>query len=146
MPALSVLLQPERVIEIEGTDREQVLRALAEAVDAPHGDVEALLTALREREALSSTGFGNGVAMPHARLASTRKFHVVLARARPGGDFDAIDGEPVRLFMLVVGPEQERDAYAKLMSRAAKFLKAEAGGLIDAADFPAAVTAALTHY
>ena len=105
MPALSVLLQPERVIEVDGTDREQVLRALAEAVDEPNGDVEALVAALREREALNSTGFGNAVAMPHVRLATTRKFHVVLARSRQGVDFDAIDGAPVRLFMLVVGPE-----------------------------------------
>ena len=146
MPALSVLLQPERVIEVDGTDREQVLRALAEAVDDPGCEVEALVTALRDREALSSTGFGSGVAMPHARLATTRKFHVVLARAHQGVAFDAIDGEPVRLFMLVVGPEQERGAYAKLMGRAAKFLKAEADSLLGAADLPSAVTAALTHY
>lgn len=146
MAALSVLLQPERVIELDVSDRPRVLRALAEATEDPGCEVEALVQALTEREALSSTGFGGGVAMPHARLSSTRKFHVVLARTRTGVEFGAIDEQPVRLFMLVVGPEQERDAYAKLMGRAAKFLKSEADGLIAAADLGQAVRAALTHY
>jgi len=147
MAALSVLLRPERVLELDSVDRDDVLRELSQAaVDGGSVDADLLQGVLREREELSSTGFGGAVAMPHARLSSTRNFHVVLARTREGIEFGAIDGRPVRLFMLVVGPEQRRDEYAKLMSRAAKFLKAEAEGLLAAADLSGAVSAVLTNY
>jgi PTS system nitrogen regulatory IIA component len=147
MPALSVLLQPDYVIELDSVDRDSVLRGLSQAAVTDGGlDATELEVALREREELSSTGFGGSVAMPHVRLPSTRRFHVVLARTHEGVEFGAIDGRPVRLFMLVVGPEQQRDEYAKLMSRAAKFLKAESEGLLAASDLGGAVTAALTNY
>jgi nitrogen PTS system EIIA component len=107
---------------------------------------DKLLAAIKEREKLVSTGFGGGVAMPHVRLAGVRKFFTALGRTRAGIDFNAADGKPVHLLLLVVGPEADRDGYQKLMARAAKFLKAEGPRLIDAPDLSAAVTAVAQEY
>jgi mannitol/fructose-specific phosphotransferase system IIA component (Ntr-type) len=144
--SLTKLLSADDVIEVDRADRDGVLAALVE-VAAPRLALEGerLLTAILEREALHSTGFGGGLAMPHVRLKEARDFALVLARC-PGVEFGAVDGEPVRLLFLVVGPMEEKGRYQKIMARAAKFLKAEAEGLLAAEDFQAvAVAAVLDH-
>lgn len=147
MPALSVLLRPELVFDIEAADREGALGELSARVgEVADLDTDELLRAVLEREELCSTGFGNGVAMPHVRLTAARQFHVALGRVRQGVEFGAVDGLPVQLLLLIVGPERERDAYRKLLDRAARFLKGEAEGLIAATDLSAAAKTALTDY
>ena len=146
MASLFRTLTGEQVIEVDGTDREGVLRALSDHAAAQAGlDEELLFRAVLERERLSSTGFGAGLAMPHVRLPAARGFHTVLARTRaPAGvEFAAIDGRPVRLLLLVIGPEAEKDGYQKLMARAAKYLRAAGPALLDAPDLRAAALAAL---
>jgi mannitol/fructose-specific phosphotransferase system IIA component (Ntr-type) len=148
VPSLAKLLGPGRILDLDGApDREAVLRALvgpvAEAAGLPSAE---LLAAVLEREAVVSTGFGGGVAMPHIRHPGVADFHTVLGRAREGVEYDAIDGEPVRLLLLIVGPESEKGRYQKLMRRAATFLKDERDRLLDVPDLAAAVAAVLTDY
>jgi nitrogen PTS system EIIA component len=147
MPSLSLLLTPETIVEVDSGDRDAALAILAAPAAKVAGvEPDKLLAAIKEREKLVSTGFGGGVAMPHVRLAGVRKFFTALGRTRAGIDFNAADGKPVHLLLLVVGPEADRDGYQKLMARAAKFLKAEGPRLIDAPDLSAAVTAVAQEY
>lgn len=140
---LAKLLADERILDLPGGERESVLSALCEAVSGDGLAREALLSAVLEREALCSTGFGAGLAMPHVRLAEVSSFRIALARAREGIPFDAVDGEPVRLLLLVVGPLRERERYQRLMAKAARFLKDAGPHLLAAEDLRAAVRSAL---
>jgi nitrogen PTS system EIIA component len=147
VPSLSRFLGPGRVLDLAGGDRESVLRALVEPVAEATGlGADGLLAAVLEREATLSTGFGGGVAMPHIRHPGATGFHTVLGRVRAGVEFGAIDGLPVHLLLLVVGPESQTDGYRKLMRRAAAFLKAEHHRLIHSEDLFACTADALADH
>lgn len=147
MSSLTRLLGAEQIVDIDSADRDAVLRALAECGAGNAGiEADALFDAIREREALCSTGFGEGVAMPHVRLQGVKGFHCVLGRSKAGVAFDAVDGKPVHLLLLVVGPMAEKEGYQKVMARAARFLKAEASRVTFAVDLAQAAQEALADY
>ena len=147
MPSLPLLLKPEHTVDLTGVDRVGVLRGLTELAAPVAGlEHEALLQAVLEREELASTGFGDGLAMPHVRLSKARAFATVLGRAPTPIPFGAIDGAPVDLLLLIVGPEAERERYQKLLARAARFLKAEGPRLRGARDLAAATAELLVEY
>ena len=148
MVSLAVTLQPERVIEVKAQDKAGALRELvaAAARSGETVDEAALHKAVLEREELSSTAFGDGLAMPHVRLPGIKRFLTVLGRAEKGVDFGAPDSQPVRLLLLIVGPEPKREDYLKLMGRAAKFLKHERDRLLALADFSKAATELAVEY
>jgi len=148
MVSLAVTLQQERVIEIQPTDKVGALRELvaAAARSGEAVDEAALHKAVLEREELSSTAFGEGLAMPHVRLPGIKRFLTVLGRSKAGIDFAAQDGQAVRLLLLIVGPEPKREDYLKLMGRAAKFLKHEKDRLLALQDFGKAATDLAVEY
>jgi len=84
---------------------------------------ETLLKALESREALGSTGFGQGIAIPHCRLDSVTEFVVGLLTIPEGVDFDAIDGELVRLALFIVGPKTESTEHIRLLSGLSHLLR-----------------------
>jgi mannitol/fructose-specific phosphotransferase system IIA component (Ntr-type) len=95
-------------LELQARDREEVLHELISAIPELATRPEArttLLRALLDREQLHSTGIGDGVALPHARQALTNVVQhavIVLGRHPTGLAYGAIDGQPVRLFFLLV--------------------------------------------
>lgn len=147
MPSLPLLLKPEHTVDLAGADRDAILRELTDIAAPVAGlEPETLLRAVLEREELASTGFGHGLAMPHVRLVKARAFATVLGRAPAPVPFGAIDGAPVDLLLLIVGPEDERERYQKLLARAARFLKAEGPRLRDARDLAAVTAELLVEY
>jgi PTS system nitrogen regulatory IIA component len=148
MVSLAVTLQPERVIEVKSADKVGALRELvaAAARSGEVADEAALHKAVLEREELSSTAFGEGLAMPHVRLPGIKRFLTVLGRAKDGVDFGAPDHQPVRLLLLIVGPEPRREDYLKLMGRAAKFLKHERDRIVALTDLTKAATELAVEY
>jgi nitrogen PTS system EIIA component len=88
----------------------------------PELDEEKLYAALMERERLSSTGIGGGIAIPHIRLKECRNHLAALGRSRAGIPFEAIDEKPVNLVFLLVGPEKGNEVHLKALARIAKFL------------------------
>lgn len=147
MPALSLTIGAEQLLEVDSGDRGDVLRILSDAI-AREAELpgDEILNAVLAREELASTGFGAGLAMPHVRLPGVRRLHAVLGRTRSGIGFDALDGLPVHLLLMIVGPEQEKARYQQLMARAARFLKAEGARLIASDDLRAAAASALQEY
>jgi len=149
MASISTTLLPERVIDIpNGKDREGVLESLVGTLSAGREEIDAerLIQAVLEREALASTGFGDGLAMPHVRLDGVSRFYAALGRTRAGVEFHAIDGAPVHLLLLIVGPEGERTRYQRLLGSAATFLKAEGTRLKECDDLVTEVGSALLEY
>ena len=125
---LAELLDARRVkVPLVSRSKDEVLRELVQlaAADLEPAAADALLTAVRDREQLLSTGIGSGVAIPHGTTAHVD--HIIMAAgvARTPIDFDALDGKPVELFFLLVGPESAAGAHVKALSRISRLLRRE---------------------
>jgi PTS system nitrogen regulatory IIA component len=87
-------------------DKEKLLLALARNAGAKLGlDGDRILAELSKREALGSTGVGGGVAIPHARFPAIKKPFSMLVRLKKPIDYDAVDGKPVDIVVLLLLPE-----------------------------------------
>ena len=125
---LSELLSPDRVkVPLAGRTKDELLRELVELA-APGGGVEvadAILAAVRERERELSTGIGSGVAIPHAKTRHVEQLTMAAGVAPSPVDFDALDGQPVQLFFLLVGPDSAAGAHIKALARISRLLRRE---------------------
>lgn len=123
---LSSYLSPEAVEpSLRAGDRQGVLTELA-ALLRKTGSVPAgtdLVTILENREELGSTGIGRGAAIPHVRLKNLDRIRIAVGRSSAGIDFNAIDGEPVRLFFLLVAPENATGDHLKALARISRLLR-----------------------
>lgn len=110
---LAALLNPALVIpELAATTKRGVLEELAGLMVVRLAEVnglsasrEQIVEVLLERERLGSTGIGQGVALPHGKLPRLPGTYLALGRSPTGVDFDSEDGEPARLFFLLLSPE-----------------------------------------
>lgn len=123
---LSELLSPDRVkVPLAGRTKDDLLQELVELVAPARDDAEAILAAVRERERELSTGVGGGVAIPHAKTPRVEQL-VMAAGVTPSPvDFDALDGQPVELFFLLVGPESAAGAHVRALARISRLLRRE---------------------
>jgi len=116
---------------LRAADKTDCLRQMA-ALLARAGVVrgeEDSLARLLEREKVVSTGIGNGVAIPHAKAAHVQQMVVAVARVAGGIDFEALDGRPVYILFLLLGPQEAASLHVKLLARIARLVKAE--GFLD---------------
>jgi len=123
---LSELLTPDRVrIPLRSTTKDDLLGELVGVVAeaAQVRDADDVLRAVREREEVLSTGIGNGVAIPHGKSAAVRDLILAAGVTEHGVDFEALDGQPVRLFFLLVGPEEAAGQHVKALSRISRLLR-----------------------
>ena len=79
-------------------------------------NTEDVSKALKEREKLGSTGFGQGIAIPHCRLDDVSEFVVGIMTVPKGVDFQALDDQPVKLIIFIVGPTGGADQHLKILS------------------------------
>ena len=120
-------LDASRVIDLAATGKDE---ALVELVDAARStpvvtDPDALLQAVRDREAKLSTGIGLGIAVPHARIDGVSEFVVVVGRHKAGLEFGSIDQKPVHIVVLIAGPREAKTPYLELLAQLSKRLKLE---------------------
>ena len=125
---LSELLSPVRIkVPLGSRTKTDVLRELVNLVAAPGEAASALaiLASVNERERVLSTGIGGGIAIPHGKIPHADQL-VLAAGVSPGGiDFDALDGKPVHLFFLLIGPESASGAHVKALGRISRLLRRE---------------------
>jgi mannitol/fructose-specific phosphotransferase system IIA component (Ntr-type) len=98
------------VSELRSRSKDGVLGEMARVLadEGEIGDPALLLEMIRRRESLGSTGLGKGVAIPHGRSTAATDTRVVFALSSKGVDFNALDGEPCRMFFLIVAPYEDR--------------------------------------
>ncbi|CAN5851108.1 PTS sugar transporter subunit IIA [soil metagenome] len=123
---LTDLLTVDRIrIPLESQSKDDLLRELVDVCVAADGidDREDVLRAVREREAVLSTGIGHGVAIPHGKSAAVPGLRMAAGRSAEPVEFDALDGNPVSLFFLLVGPESAAGPHIKALSRISRMVR-----------------------
>jgi len=120
------MLKPEYIIEALQSDkkRDVLLELLAPFLkNYQKLDPKVTLSVLMEREKLGSTGIGEGIAIPHGKLAGLDNLIICFGRSAAGVDFDAMDGNPVHLFFLLLAPENSAGQHLKALAKISRMLK-----------------------
>lgn len=122
---LTDLLTIDRIrIPLQATTKDDLLRELVEVIASQAvQEPEEILRAVREREAVLSTGIGNGVAIPHGKSAVVPDLVMAAGRTSHPVDFDSLDGEPVQLLFMLVGPETAAGPHIKALSRISRLIR-----------------------
>ncbi len=125
MKSLSRLLSRDRIVWLESDAKEKALLEMVETLagTAEFPSTREVLDAILEREKLLSTGFGLGLAIPHAKLRGVKDFVVGLGIHREGLDYESLDDKPVHILIMIVGPSARQDEYLRVLSRVTSFLK-----------------------
>jgi nitrogen PTS system EIIA component len=116
------------ISDLAGRDKAAVLDELAEKFPAADAALnpKRVLDVLTERERISTTAIGEGVAIPHGKLAGVDRVYAVFARSRVGVDFASLDGEPTHLFFALIAPEDGAADHLKALARISRLLKESA--------------------
>ncbi|MDR2694246.1 MAG: PTS sugar transporter subunit IIA [Chitinispirillales bacterium] len=130
MNNISDLLNPD-CIKLELTARSSKELAIKELVQllAAAGKLNASDDAVSRytddvmaREKISSTGIGNGIAIPHVLVAEAKSITMALGRSAKGVPFESVDGKPAHLIFLIIGPQGQNNEYLKILSKLSRYL------------------------
>ena len=145
---IAELITPEGVVpNLRATSKKQALQELARRASEITGLAErAIFDVLVERERLGTTGVGNGIAIPHGKLASLTRIYGLFARLEKPIDFDSIDEQPVDLIFLLLAPESAGADHLKALARVSRLLRDRTiCEKLRGADHPDALYALLTE-
>ncbi|MCB2189338.1 MAG: PTS sugar transporter subunit IIA [Deltaproteobacteria bacterium] len=124
--------------ELKAASKRGVMEELCQPLlkARPELELGRLMEVLVERERLGSTGIGDGIAIPHGKLAEINDLLLSFGRSPQGVDFDSLDGKPAHLFFLVIAPENSAGVHLKALARISRLLKSNVvrRELMEAAD------------
>ena len=112
-------------MDIQGNSKDEIIEYL---VDILHGtgkvaDKDAALESVREREEKMSTGIQKGVAIPHGKTAAVDQLLACIALKKGGVDFDSLDGEPSRIFIMTLSPVDRSGPHIQFLSEISRLLQ-----------------------
>ena len=120
--AADIMIPPEHILlASKASGKRALITEIAGLL--PAMDPDQVLELIMAREHLGSTGIGHGVAIPHSRMADLPEPVIAMARHPEGIDFDAIDGQPVYIVVLLLVPDQEDNQHLELLARLARLLQ-----------------------
>jgi len=125
---ISDFLTVESVIPVlMSRDKTSAIEEMADWLAScyPQLDSKKVLDVLLDRERISTTAIGEGVAIPHGKLAGVDRVLGVFARSPEGVDFASMDGEPTHLFFALIAPENAAADHLKALARISRLLKDE---------------------
>jgi nitrogen PTS system EIIA component len=109
---------------LKANSKKQLLQMLSERAAAIAGIPEReVFDTILQRERLGSTGVGNGIAIPHGKLAGVKRIAGVFARLETPVDFEALDDQPVDLVFLLLAPEGAGADHLKALARVSRLLR-----------------------
>ena len=125
MKIIDFLSDKAVIPDLKAVNKESVIRELVDALSKAEGirNKEELVKVLLSREVLGSTGIGQGVGIPHGKTNSIKKLVAAFGISHQGVNFDALDGEPVYIFFLLVAPEDSAGPHLKGLARISRLLK-----------------------
>ncbi len=112
-------------VNLKAVDKDGVLRELVDLL-AKAGAIknrEDMVKTLLAREALGSTGIGQGIGIPHGKSQNIKDLVAALGMSPKGVNFDSLDGEPVYIFFLLISPEESAGPHLKALARISRMLK-----------------------
>lgn len=123
--SISDILSEDMVLtEVAADSKRHLLEQISSFVAGKKGlDKSAVFEAVLERENLGSTGYGNGVAFPHARLEGLKEVISVFARLKRPVDYDALDHNPVDMVAFMISPENSGDDHLRTLAVFSRVLK-----------------------
>ena len=115
------------IMDLQATDKQSAIEEMVQRLyeEKIISNIEEFKAGILAREAQTSTGLGDGVAMPHAKNAAVLQPAVLFAKSPQGLDYEALDGQPTSLFFMIAAPEGANDTHLKALA-------ALSGRLIDA--------------
>src|ERR1700689_4208761 len=122
---LTDLVAPNAILpSLKVNSKKQALHELAARAAVLSGQNErAIFEILSQREKLGSTAIGNGIAIPHGKMANLSRLFGLFARLDRPIDFEALDGQPVDLVFLLLAPESAGADHLKALARVARLLR-----------------------
>ena len=111
---------------VQATSKRELIQVLSNKIaNLANVDERVVFDAVWERENLGSTGYGDGVAFPHARIEGLEKVSAMFARLDEPVDFDSLDGKPVDLVFLLISPENSGADHLTALASLSRVLKTE---------------------
>lgn len=124
MKIQDVLRKDVMLLDLQAVEKEAVIdEMVASLVDKSYvTDFEVFKTGILNREAQTTTGLGDGIAMPHAKNAAVKEATVLFAKSNKGVDYASLDGQPTDLFFMIAAPEGANDTHLAALAELSKYL------------------------
>ena len=124
MKIQDVLNKNVMLFDLQATDKEGVINEMVQSLvdNGVVTDFETFKTGIMSREAQTSTGLGEGIAMPHSKNEAVKEATVLFAKSNKGVDYASLDGQPTDLFFMIAAPEGANDTHLAALAELSKYL------------------------
>ncbi|KPJ22760.1 PTS fructose transporter subunit IIABC [Streptococcus phocae] len=112
------------LLDLKATTKEDAIDEMISQLVAEHvvSDFEGFKAGIMAREAQTSTGLGDGIAMPHSKNKAVQKASVLFAKSQSGVDYEALDGQPTDLFFMIAAPDGANETHLAALAELSKYL------------------------
>ena len=124
MKIQDLLRKDVMILDLKATSKEAVIDEMITSL-VEHGvvtDFDTFKQGIMNREAQTSTGLGDGIAMPHSKNAAVKEATVLFAKSTAGVDYEALDGQPTYLFFMIAAPDGANDTHLAALAELSKYL------------------------
>ena len=124
MKIQDLLRKDVMLLDLQATEKKAVIEEMIQSL-VEHGyvtDFETFKEGILAREALTSTGLGDGIAMPHSKNAAVKEATVLFAKSNKGVDYESLDGQPTDLFFMIAAPEGANDTHLAALAELSQYL------------------------
>ena len=124
MKIQDVLNKNVMLFDLQATDKEGVINEMVQSLvdNGVVTDFETFKAGIMNREAQTSTGLGDGIAMPHSKNEAVKEATVLFAKSNKGVDYASLDGQPTDLFFMIAAPEGANDTHLAALAELSKYL------------------------
>lgn len=124
MKIQDLLRKDVMLLDLRATEKKAVIEEMIQSL-VEHGyvtDFETFKEGILAREALTSTGLGDGIAMPHSKNTAVKEATVLFAKSNKGVDYESLDGQPTDLFFMIAAPEGANDTHLAALAELSQYL------------------------
>ena len=124
MKIQDLLRKDVMLLDLQATEKTAVIEEMIKSL-VDHGyvtDFETFKEGILAREALTSTGLGDGIAMPHSKTAAVKEATVLFAKSNKGVDYESLDGQATDLFFMIAAPEGANDTHLAALAELSQYL------------------------
>ncbi|WP_035052639.1 PTS fructose transporter subunit IIABC [Carnobacterium pleistocenium] len=124
MNIIDLLVKDAMILNLRATTKEGAIDEMIASLLANNriNDAATFKQGIMHRESLTSTGLGDGIAMPHAKTTAVNEATVVFAKSTDGIDYDSLDGQPAHLFFMIAAPEGANDTHLQALANLSRLL------------------------